>query len=316
MNPVDSSATFDLDFQVWRPSPTVNETGCYSLVGNYIVTSTSIPVSPEIDHVARVTPSPQDQLQFRPGDVLGFYVESHGTSSDFDNGVVLLNNGSHANELVYFASIDITAQTSQSGSCPYPVGTAGVLNSTTRAAPVISISLTTYDCSILSTSTSTQPGSPTRPTPPVQPGLPSDSGSTSDSGPPSDPSPPMAPNQAQANAQSCLSPTLVVEIAVPLVALFGVIILLGIITIIVLYLKIRKLRKTTVPTPNTVKTVENYWSINERRFTLSEDHYDSIDSANLIRAKRNVAYAVSTGTMEKQRDVMNNPVNHRRMIVQ
>ena len=143
---------FNFDFQVWRPSPTVNETGCYSLVDNFIVRSTSLPTSPESEHVARVTPSPQDQLQFQPGDVLGFYVESHGegsqTGGDDNNGVVLLNNGSYTSEFVWFASIDITAKPSQSGSCPYPVGTNGVLNSSTHAAPVISINLTTYSCPV------------------------------------------------------------------------------------------------------------------------------------------------------------------------
>ena len=138
------SILFSFDFQVWRPSPIVNETGCYSLVDNFAIISTPIPVSPAIEHVARVTPLPQNQLRFQPGDVLGFYVESHGTGDKLsDNGVVLLNNGSHPSELVWFASIAITAQTSQSGSCPYPVGTTGVLNSLTRAAPVISISVMT-----------------------------------------------------------------------------------------------------------------------------------------------------------------------------
>ena len=315
MNPADSSANFDIDFQVWRPSPTVNETGCYSLVGNYIVRSIAITGTPEINHVARVTPPPQDQLQFQPGDVLGFYVESHGTSSDFDNGVVLLNNGSHTNELVYFASIGTTAQNSQSGSCPYPAGSSRVLNSTTHAAPVISISTTMYDCSILSTSTrsSSQSGSPTRPTPPAQPSpppsQPSDSDFTSE---------PSSPNANQLSAQSCISPTLVVEIAVPLVLMFGVVILVGIIIIIVLYLKIRKLRNTTNPSLGSVKHIEMYWRNNERRFTQSEEHYDSIDSTHLILAKHNVAYAISSrsGTMEKQSEVVNNPVNHRRMVIQ
>ena len=312
VNPADSSANFDIDFQVWRPSPTVNETGCYSLVGNYIVRSFIINGTPQANHVARVTPSPQDQLQFQPGDVLGFYVESHGTSSDFDNGVVMLNNGSHTNELVHFASIDVTSQPPQSGSCPYPVGSNGILNSTTRAAPVISISTTMYDCSILSTSTRSRSGSPIQPTPPAQPpspSQPSDSSSTSET---------SCPDAAQSSAQSCISPILVVEIAVPLVLMFGVVILVGIIVIIVLYVKIRKLRNTTNPSLGSVKHIETYWPNNERRFTQSEEHYDSIDSTHLILAKHNVAYAISSrsGTMEKQSDVINNPVNHRRMVVQ
>ena len=79
---------YSLDFQVWRPSPTVNGstgTGCYSLVGNNRFTSI-----PLIDGLARVTPSPQDFVQFQPNDVLGFYVESASIRgpSDNPNGLV------------------------------------------------------------------------------------------------------------------------------------------------------------------------------------------------------------------------------------
>ena len=144
LNPEEELARFTFDFQVWRPSPTVNEDGCYSLVNNFITRSISLTTSPAVSHVARVTPSPEYQLQFQPGDVLGFYVESHGTGSNNDNGVVLLDNGKHNSELVWFARI---AEPSQSaGSCPYPVGTNGELITSTNAAPVISISVTSYSC--------------------------------------------------------------------------------------------------------------------------------------------------------------------------
>ena len=61
---------YTLDLQVWKPSPTVDDssgTGCYSLVGNNRFTSISL----GDDQVARVSPSPQDYIQFQPGDVLG-----------------------------------------------------------------------------------------------------------------------------------------------------------------------------------------------------------------------------------------------------
>ena len=135
-----ASSSFYFIFQVWRPSPHNNMSTCYKLVDDFISTGF---IGTD---VAIVTPSTSDQLQFQPGDVLGFYVESRSGSSDADNGVVVLNNGSNRNEVVWHASIDITAQTSLSGSCPYPVGTNGVLNALTRAAPVISISITTYAC--------------------------------------------------------------------------------------------------------------------------------------------------------------------------
>ena len=137
--------TFNFDLQVWRPSPTVNETGCYSLVDNFMMTSLlSERIRVTSNHVARVTPSPQDQLQFQPGDVLGFYVESQGTvGTNHDNGVVLLDSGRFTSELVWHASV---ASHTVSGSCPYPVGSDGVLKTSTRAAPVISIATLVYSC--------------------------------------------------------------------------------------------------------------------------------------------------------------------------
>ena len=117
--------------------------GCYSLVANYLVENIS-PSLTTIEHVARVTPLPRNQLPFQPGDVFGFYVEASGTTSDHDDGVVLLNNDGFNNELIWHASI--TALTSSIGSCPYPVGSTRVLRETTQAAPVISIAVTTYSC--------------------------------------------------------------------------------------------------------------------------------------------------------------------------
>ena len=67
---MNRTATYTLDFQVWRPSPTVSTSsgaGCYSLVGSNKFTSISL-----ANGLARVTPSPQDYIQFQSGDVLGF----------------------------------------------------------------------------------------------------------------------------------------------------------------------------------------------------------------------------------------------------
>ena len=130
---------YNLEFQVWRPSPTVDDstgTDCYSLVGNNRFTAISLS-----NRVAQVTPSPQDYIQFQPGDVLGFYVEE---AREADDGVVILTSyegiSSFTSELVWYASIAPTMASSQKGDCPYSVGSSGVLNTITRAAPVISIS--------------------------------------------------------------------------------------------------------------------------------------------------------------------------------
>ena len=128
---------YTLDLQVWRPSPTVDDstgTGCYSLVGNNRFTYISVSGG-----VALVTPSPQDYIQFQSGDVLGFYVEEAREAKD---GVVVLGRGSFTSELVWHASIAQNMSTSRNGDCPYSVGrNGGVLDTPTRAAPVISISI-------------------------------------------------------------------------------------------------------------------------------------------------------------------------------
>ena len=125
---------YTLNLQVWRPSPSSTNslgTGEYNLVGNNRFTSISLSGG-----VALVTPSPGDYIPFRSGDVLGFSVES---ARDGDRGVVMLTTDSFTSELVWHASV-----ASQNWDCPYSVGSNGVLNTSTRAAPVISISTSRY----------------------------------------------------------------------------------------------------------------------------------------------------------------------------
>ena len=128
---------YTLDLQVWRPSPTVDDstgTGQYSLVGNNRFTSISLS-----GQVAIVTPSPQDYIQFQPGDVLGFYVDCERGNND---GVVVLTSpSSFTSEVVWFASIAPTLATSQT---TYSIGSSGDLDTSTRAAPVISIGTGNY----------------------------------------------------------------------------------------------------------------------------------------------------------------------------
>ena len=81
-----------------------------------------------------MTPTPGKYAQFRPGDVLGFYLEN---IVDDDRGVVLLSSATFTSELVWYASI-----ASQEGRYlnTYSVGSSGHLNTLTRAAPVMSMS--------------------------------------------------------------------------------------------------------------------------------------------------------------------------------
>ena len=120
---------YTIDFQVWRPSPTVGQMGggVYSLVGNNRFTSISL-----YNGIAEtLLPSPSNYIQFQPGDVLGFYVEE---ARDDYRGVAVLTIESYTRELVWYAS---TSQTV--AGCPISVGSAGDLNTILEGAPVISI---------------------------------------------------------------------------------------------------------------------------------------------------------------------------------
>ena len=66
---------YTIDFQLWRPSPTTPQdgslgTGYYSLVGNNRFSN----ICPNDGVVSGLSPSPQNYIQFRHGDVLGLYM--------------------------------------------------------------------------------------------------------------------------------------------------------------------------------------------------------------------------------------------------
>ena len=127
---------YTLNLQVWRPSPTVENSGCYSLVGNNQFTSVSL-----FNQVATVTPLPQERIEFQPGDVLGFSLEN--TDRNVGGVVTLIDSSDQGNyeiEEVWYA--DMSNPVIGHRDCPYPVGSqpGRVLNTFTNAAPVISVS--------------------------------------------------------------------------------------------------------------------------------------------------------------------------------
>ena len=124
---------YTIDFQLWRPSPTTPQdnslgTGYYSLAGH----NRFSPISLSYGVARGLSPSPQNYIQFQPGDVLGFYVEE----DKHDNrGVVVLTTDSYSSEVVWHASVG-----SQSIGSSVSVGNNGDLSSMLTGAPVISIS--------------------------------------------------------------------------------------------------------------------------------------------------------------------------------
>ena len=134
---------YTLDFQVWRPSPTVESTGCYSLVGNNRFNH--VPLTNGV--ASALTPLANEMITFQPGDVLGFYIESASSLPD-SRGVVLLTDREYQSELVWFA--DLNNVIIGNLACPFPVGPSGILDSSTNAAPVISLSVSKLTCLVQS----------------------------------------------------------------------------------------------------------------------------------------------------------------------
>ena len=101
---------------------------------------TSVPLT---DGVAVVTPQPEDRIQFQPGDVLGFMLEN---TDGTEGGVVLLRDSSERDDSGYETEevwhADVSNAVIRNGQCLFPVGTGPgrILNISTNAAPVISVS--------------------------------------------------------------------------------------------------------------------------------------------------------------------------------
>ena len=119
---------FNLQFQVWRPSPTVESDGCYSLVGENSVTSVTL-----LEGVIRETPSVAERIVVQPGDVVGFRLEGQYPSAN--PGVVV--DRSYPREAVWYGNI----APGPAAHCPYPVGITRRLRSSTNRGPLITASL-------------------------------------------------------------------------------------------------------------------------------------------------------------------------------
>ena len=138
---ISNNDTMDLlSLQVWRPSLTVYETGCYTLVGSNNFTSVSVK-----SQVTVVTPLPHERIQFQPGDVLGFYIENAKVGlmdRSVDGGVMMLcdvnergDRGYETEEVWYATNLVFS-----NANCLAAVGPGKLLDSYTNVAPIISVS--------------------------------------------------------------------------------------------------------------------------------------------------------------------------------
>lgn len=126
---------YDFDLQVWRPSPTRDDTQHYVLIGqNSFKRKQPAKNSSELG-VIQATPLPEEQLQFKAGDVLGVYVFSYLPKG---SGIALLSSdqGMRSLEEVWYARVDKQA-VAQDGDCPE----ATILDTFINAVPAISVSV-------------------------------------------------------------------------------------------------------------------------------------------------------------------------------
>ena len=133
-----SHGVYDIFFQVWRPSPTVQSNGCYSLVGENRFTSILLDDSGLVSE----TPEPSNIISVRPGDVVGYYTFSRRAEDNSNSQGIQLDTD-YADIVWYLADFDTNPNTMGASNCPLPVGDGPdrILTLSTNAGPVLSVSI-------------------------------------------------------------------------------------------------------------------------------------------------------------------------------
>ena len=150
-----------IQFQVWRST---GVQGCYTLVGS---NAPSLGANGAVDVTLLLTPSghcvllsvaENEQIQFQPGDVIGYYADRHKSNGDdpSDGGVQWIDDN---NVAVYYA-VDVPLSNLKTEYAIFPLGpdlaacgfniadstsSSHVLSMSTSGAPIITISLGIYD---------------------------------------------------------------------------------------------------------------------------------------------------------------------------
>ncbi len=130
---------YTVSFQVWRPnSPSpVDTDGCYTMQGTNYFSPISLADNLSADRgIVTGVPLESERIEVQPGDVVGFYLESSRLTSDGIQFAGHFDNPSpYIDETVWFATDSLTPY--PEAICMYPVGTSGLLSSSTSLAPLI-----------------------------------------------------------------------------------------------------------------------------------------------------------------------------------
>ena len=133
------NGAYDIFFQVWRPSPTMQSNGCYSLVGENRFTSIRFGNKDPVSE----TPEPSNIISVQPGDVVGYYTFSRDDPDNSDSQGIQLDTDYTDDVVWYLADFTPDSITSEATNCPLPVGDESdrFLTSSTNAGPVLSVSI-------------------------------------------------------------------------------------------------------------------------------------------------------------------------------
>ncbi len=118
---------YSVKFQIWRPS----DNNRYVKIGENSFPSVTFVA----ESVINETPNVTEQLNFQPGDVVGYYLEDN----EDQNGGVQFDSNFDLEELWY-----VTGNSALQDECLLEVGSAGDLSMSTTLGPLISISLSEY----------------------------------------------------------------------------------------------------------------------------------------------------------------------------
>ena len=126
----DDEGVYNITFQIWRPTGgnSYVKIGENSFPGVQLIVDSGGEVREEVQ-------SSSEQLQFQPGDVLGYYLSD---SRNNDGGIQF--DRSFTQEELWYA----TGNSKLQNSCRLDIGTGGNLNLSTTLGPIIEVSLSEY----------------------------------------------------------------------------------------------------------------------------------------------------------------------------
>ncbi len=130
---------YDITFQLWRPSPTVNETGCYSLVGENQFKSVGISGGGLV--TLSPTPPANPFLVANAGDVVGYVTNSRRYRNE---GIQLEDGAGYSDNSIWYhdyGADGILVYNSMDSNCQVTVGTGTdkTLRRRANAAPMLRI---------------------------------------------------------------------------------------------------------------------------------------------------------------------------------